>query len=121
MKSRVNCVLAVRMFSVSVTAAAAEAPYPPSPVIADMLLDWSTHRRDAIGLVQCHPRELVSKEAGRTMSILKTRRNPRMLNRLDAAALPRVADRQFLALLGQPPPRSEPASRPVGPITAVDV
>jgi len=26
-----------------------EAPYPPSSVITDMSLDWSTHRRQAIG------------------------------------------------------------------------
>jgi hypothetical protein len=24
-------------------------PYPPSPVIADLVLDWSTHKRDALG------------------------------------------------------------------------
>ena len=30
-------------------AALGEAPYPPSPVITDMALDWSTHRRQAIG------------------------------------------------------------------------
>ena len=28
---------------------AATAPYPPSPVIADVELDWSTHRREAQG------------------------------------------------------------------------
>lgn len=27
----------------------AKAPYPPSPVIADMVLDWSTHQRHAQG------------------------------------------------------------------------
>jgi hypothetical protein len=47
MRSSVDCVLALLLFSVSATAAAAEAPYPPSPVIADMLLDWSTHQRHA--------------------------------------------------------------------------
>ncbi|HYD82454.1 MAG TPA: hypothetical protein VEA63_00345, partial [Opitutus sp.] len=29
--------------------AAAQPPYPPSPVIEDIVLDWSTHRREAIG------------------------------------------------------------------------
>jgi hypothetical protein len=27
----------------------AEAPYPPSPMIADIALDWSTHQRHALG------------------------------------------------------------------------
>ncbi|MBE0534752.1 MAG: hypothetical protein IH624_03720, partial [Phycisphaerae bacterium] len=33
----------------SSAAHAQEAPYPPSPVIADMSLDWSTHQREALG------------------------------------------------------------------------
>jgi hypothetical protein len=31
------------------TTVLAEAPYPPSPVIADISLDWSSHRRSAVG------------------------------------------------------------------------
>lgn len=31
------------------TAAVAEPPYPPSPLIAGMELDWSTHERHAQG------------------------------------------------------------------------
>jgi hypothetical protein len=49
MRSSVDFILAVLLFSVSATAAAAEAPYPPSPVIADLVLDWSTHQRHAQG------------------------------------------------------------------------
>lgn len=29
--------------------ATAASPYPPSPVVADISLDWSTHRREALG------------------------------------------------------------------------
>jgi len=31
------------------SAVRAAAPYPPSPVIADVVLDWTTHRRHAVG------------------------------------------------------------------------
>lgn len=30
-------------------AALAESPYPPSPILADISLDWSTHQRQALG------------------------------------------------------------------------
>ncbi|MBM4028340.1 MAG: DUF4185 domain-containing protein [Planctomycetes bacterium] len=39
--------LTISLCAASMTVA--EAPYPPSPVIADMVLDWSTHRREALG------------------------------------------------------------------------
>ncbi|MEJ1971795.1 MAG: hypothetical protein WDM96_04665 [Lacunisphaera sp.] len=32
-----------------IAAAGAEPPYPPSPVIADITFDWSTHRREGQG------------------------------------------------------------------------
>lgn len=34
---------------IAASAAVAESPYPPSPVITEMNLDWSTHERHAIG------------------------------------------------------------------------
>jgi hypothetical protein len=37
------------LFVFAVMAAAATPPYPPSPVIADLTFDWSTHRREAQG------------------------------------------------------------------------
>ena len=42
-----TCAFGVFLFVVS--AHRSDAPYPPSPVIADMVLDWSTHRREALG------------------------------------------------------------------------
>ncbi len=35
--------------TLALTPATAQPPYPPSPVISEMTLDWSTHRRDAQG------------------------------------------------------------------------
>lgn len=40
---------AIVLLGIVAAAARAEAPYPPSPVIADISLDWSTHRREALG------------------------------------------------------------------------
>ena len=42
-------VLAALMILPGASLAPAEAPYPPSPVIAGISLDWSTHQRHALG------------------------------------------------------------------------
>ena len=54
MKTKSTCVLVILVslaagHIVNATAADAQGPYPPSPVIADMVLDWSTHQRHAQG------------------------------------------------------------------------
>ena len=41
--------LVVLMVVLGASPASADAPYPPSPVIADIALDWSTHQRHALG------------------------------------------------------------------------
>lgn len=48
MRYNITLVLIASLFGV-VAADADEAPYPPSPVIADIRLDWSTHERHAQG------------------------------------------------------------------------
>ncbi len=37
------------LFLLLASTALAEAPYPPSPVIAGVAFDWSTHQRSALG------------------------------------------------------------------------
>ncbi|MCL4204458.1 MAG: hypothetical protein KJ000_18385 [Pirellulaceae bacterium] len=49
MLSKARSCTAIILFGLAVPAARAEAPYPPSPVIADVSFDWTTHRRLAIG------------------------------------------------------------------------
>lgn len=46
---RKNAMMAVAVLLIAASAAVAESPYPPSPVIAGMTLDWSTHQRHALG------------------------------------------------------------------------
>ncbi len=49
MTTQSACLLAVLAAGHIVNATAAEAPYSPSPVIADLVIDWSTHQRHAQG------------------------------------------------------------------------
>lgn len=49
MKAKAGLVTQICTALLIATATAARIPYPPSPVIEDVQLDWLTHRREALG------------------------------------------------------------------------
>ena len=49
MTTQYKSTLVLAILLLAASAAPAESPYPPSPLIADISLDWSTHERHALG------------------------------------------------------------------------